>query len=162
MPPGPGGVVDVAINANKAINKEYREPPHPLELIAIRRRSGRSQTQHQGRSRRVAVGVLRHCPDGFFEVALVGRRRWGREGPGGTTRFARCGCPWRCWPSGRGCQTMARGDYSAALLFQLAAWTTLQFRRLRVAVTIVLLFLERALHSTLAAPRWDGGNRAGV
>ena len=44
---------------------------------------------------------------------------------------------------------MARRDYSVALLFQLAAWTTLQFRRLHVAVMIASLFLERALHSTL-------------
>ena len=36
-----------------------------------------------------------------------------------------------------------------ALLFQLAAWTTLQLRWLHVTVTIALLFLERALHSTL-------------
>ena len=40
-------------------------------------------------------------------------------------------------------------DYSAALLFQLSAWTTLQFWRLRVVVTIASSFLERALHSTL-------------
>ena len=33
--------------------------------------------------------------------------------------------------------------------FQLAAWTTVQFRNLRVAVTVVLLLLECALHSTL-------------
>jgi hypothetical protein len=60
---------------------------------------------------------------------------------------------------------MTRWDYSAALLLQVATWTTLQFWRLRVAVTIASLFLERALHSTLpfdAAPRRDGGNRAGV
>ena len=44
---------------------------------------------------------------------------------------------------------MARRDYSAALLFQLVAWMTLQFRRLRVAVTIASSFLEHALHSTL-------------
>ena len=44
---------------------------------------------------------------------------------------------------------MARRDYSVALLFQLAVWTTLQFQRLRIAVTIVSSFLKRALHSTL-------------
>ena len=38
---------------------------------------------------------------------------------------------------------------SGLLLFQLSACTTLQFRRLRVAVTIALLFLEHAPHSTL-------------
>ena len=78
---------------------------------------------------------------------------------------------------------MAQWDYSTALLFQVAAWMTLQFWRLRVAVTIVLLFLKCALHSTLppaataaiahafkeycggpfnAAPRCNGGNCAYV
>ncbi len=98
------------------------------------------------------MGVLWRCSDGFFEVVLAGWRRQGREGRGGTTFFARCGRPGRCWPSGRGCRTMARQDYSVALLFQLAVWTTLQFRRLRIAVTITLLFLKRALHSTLQQP----------
>ena len=159
MPRGPGGVVDATIDADDAIDKESREPLHPLGLVAIRRRSGRSRTQPQGR--KVAVGVLQRCPDGFFEVALAGRRRQGREGCGGTTRFAQCGRPGRCWLSGRGCRTMARRDYSTALLFQLAAWMTLQFWRLRVAVTIARSFLERALHSTLP-PRRDGSNRAPV
>ena len=95
------------------------------------------------------MGMKRRCPDGFFEVALAGRRCRGKERCGGTMHFARCGCPGRCWPSRRGCQTMARWDYSAALLFQLATWTTLQFRQLHVAVMIALLFLKRALHSTL-------------
>ncbi len=36
-----------------------------------------------------------------------------------------------------------------SFLFQLAAWATLQFRRLRVAVMIASLFLECALHLTL-------------
>jgi hypothetical protein len=48
---------------------------------------GATSTQQQGR--RVAVGVLRHCSVVFFEVALAGRRRRGREGRGGTTRVAR-------------------------------------------------------------------------
>ena len=95
------------------------------------------------------MGALRRCPDGGFEVALVGRRRRGREGHGGTTHFARSGRPGRCRPSGWGHQTMAQWDYSTALLLQLAAWTTLQFWRLHIAVTIGLSFLERALHSTL-------------
>ena len=147
MPPGPGGVVNAAIDTDDAINKEYREPPHSPGLDAIRRRSGRSRTRRQGR--RAAVGVLRRCPDGFFEVALAVRWHRGREGRGGATRFARCGRPGWCWPGGRGCRTTARRDYSVALLFQLAVWTTLQFRRLRVAVTIPSSFLELTLHSTL-------------
>ena len=36
MPPGPGGVVDAAIDTDNAIDEEYREPPHPPGLIAIR------------------------------------------------------------------------------------------------------------------------------
>jgi hypothetical protein len=44
---------------------------------------------------------------------------------------------------------MARWDYSATLLLQVAVWMTLQFWRLRVTVTIALLFLERALRLTL-------------
>ena len=73
----------------------------------------------------------------------------------------RCGRPGWCWPSGRDRQTMAQWDYSAALVLQVAAWTTLQFRRLRNAVKIASLFLERALHSMLsfnAAPRRNGSN----
>ena len=63
---------------------------------------------------------------------------------------APCVHPGQCWSSGRGRQTMAWQDYSAALLFQHTAWTTLQFWRLHVTLTIVLLFVERALHSTLS------------
>ena len=44
---------------------------------------------------------------------------------------------------------MARRDYSVVLLFQLAAWTTLQFWWLQVAAMIALSFLKCALHSTL-------------
>ena len=44
IPPGPGGAVDAAINANNMINKDYQEPPHPPGLVAICRRSGQSQT----------------------------------------------------------------------------------------------------------------------
>jgi hypothetical protein len=44
---------------------------------------------------RKAVGMLRRCPDDVFEVALAGKRRRGRKGHGGTTRFARCGRPGR-------------------------------------------------------------------
>ena len=44
---------------------------------------------------------------------------------------------------------MARWDYSMAFLFQHAAWTTLQFWRLRIAVMIASSFLEHVLHSTL-------------
>ena len=97
------------------------------------------------------MGVLWHCPDGVFELPFVGRRRWQqeREGRVGTTCFERCGHPGRCWPSGRGCQTMTRRDYSVALLFQHVTWTALQFRRLRVTVMIASLFLKRALHSML-------------
>ena len=52
-------------------------------------------------------------------------------------------------------------NYFAALLFQVATWTTLQFWWLLVAVMIASLFFERALHSTLpfnAAPCCDGSN----
>ena len=106
-----------------------------------------TSARHQGR--RAAVGALQRCPDGVFEVALAGRRRRGREGHEGTMHFAQCGHPEQCWPSGWGHQTMAQWNYSVALLLQHAAWTTLQFRRLHVTVTIVSSFLERALHSTL-------------
>ena len=65
---------------------------------------------------------------------------------------------------------MAWQDYSTALLFQLAPWTTLQFQRLHVAILIVLSFLERALHLTLPPVTtaaivhafeeyWEGGGR---
>ena len=106
------------------------------------------------------MGALWRCTDGVFEVALAGRRRQGREGRGGTTRFARCEHPGQCWSSKWGRQTMARWDYSVALLLQVAVGMMLQFWWLRVAVTITLLFLERALHSMLpfnAAPCHDGG-----
>ena len=95
------------------------------------------------------MGVLWHCPDGIFEVVLAGRWRRGREGRGGTMPFAWCGHPGRCWPSGRGRQTMTRRDYSVAVLFQHAAWTTIEFRKLRVTVTIASLFLKCAIHLTL-------------
>ena len=85
------------------------------------------------------MSALRRCRDGVFEVALARRRRQGREGRGGTTRFARCGRPGWCWPSRRGRRTMARWDYSTTLLLQV--YSTLPFD---------------------AAPRCDGGNRAGV
>ena len=107
------------------------------------------------------MGALRRCTDGVFEVALAGQQQEGREGQGGTTRVARCGCPGWCWPSGRGRQTMARWDESPALLLQVATWTTLQFRRLRVTVMSASSFLEHALHSMLpfnAAPHCDSGN----
>jgi hypothetical protein len=48
---------------------------------------GATSARQQGR--RVAVGVLWLCPDGIFEVALAGQWQRGREGRGGTTRFAR-------------------------------------------------------------------------
>ena len=95
------------------------------------------------------MGVMWCFPDGYYEVTLAGRRRWGKEGRGGATCFAQCGHPGWCWPSGRGCRTMARQDYSAAFLFQFAAWMMLQIRRLRIAVTIAWSYLKRALHSTL-------------
>ena len=41
MLPGPGGIVDATINANNAINKEYRELLHPPGSVAIRWKSGR-------------------------------------------------------------------------------------------------------------------------
>ena len=44
MPPGPGGVLDAAIDADDAINEEYREPLHPLGSVAIRRRSAQLRT----------------------------------------------------------------------------------------------------------------------
>ncbi len=60
---------------------------------------------------------------------------------------------------------MAQWDYSTALLLQVAAWTTLQFWWLHVAVMIALLFPERALHSALpfdAAHHCNGGNHTCV
>jgi hypothetical protein len=53
---------------------------------------------------------------------------------------------WAVLAKWMGRRTMARRDYSAALLFQHTACTTLQFRRLRVRIMIVSAFLERALH----------------
>ena len=109
------------------------------------------------------MGALWRCTDGVFKAALAGRRRRGSEGCGGTTHFARCGHPGWCCPSRRGRQTMAQWDYSAALLLQVAAWTTLQFRWLRVAVTIASSFLKPALHLTLPFDaRCIGGNCARV
>ena len=106
-------------------------------------------TSARWQGRRVAVGVLQRSLDGVFEVVFA--RRWlrGREGRVGTMCFARCGRLWRCRPIGWGCLTMAWRDYSVVLLFQLAAWTTLQFWWLQVAAMIALSFLKCVLHSTL-------------
>ncbi len=44
---------------------------------------------------------------------------------------------------------MAGWDYSVALLLQVAAWTMLQFRQLRIAVMIASSFLDCTLHLML-------------
>ena len=54
-------------------------------------------------------------------------------GEGGTWGYYALCTVWLSWAVlAKGCQTMARRDYSAALLFQLTVWTTLQFRWLRL------------------------------
>ena len=125
-----------------------------------------SQRPRDGR-----VGGQQWARCGVVRMAVLRWHWWGGGGGGGrdmgVLRTLRgvgiLGCAGQA--SGRGRRTMARWDYSAALLLQVAAWTTLQFWRLRVAETIALSFLKRALHSMPpfnAASHHNGGNHARV
>ena len=103
------------------------------------------------------MGVLGRCPDGFLVVVLAGRRHWGWEGRGGTMRFARCGCPGRCWPRAakqwRG-GTTPRPSFSSSPCGRRSSSGGCACND-RVVVPQV-----RAPFDT--TPRCDGGNRARV